>query len=283
MSGAGRSGHCRDSRGCGSHLRDAGWRSCGPAEDNVYSPEGFGAEQLAKSNDVNRWKPFVAENYREGRLSVHLHVWGWNCGGDCQDWCLVFERRDPNFHVDLGSGDQSVDGSLQVLSAHGDQGQHPMFVVDVEVIEDSEKLVVGSSVRLKRLDSCPHHVAESFDSVARIREALLAALEQHHEGAMVWRGVRVGLVYGDCIDEVVERGPEVVHEVSEQQPPVCDGGRGPKLDADNVLGGFGIVVNDESVVVQIHEGGGIACESFQVVVCPVELGSNSREEALAKL
>ena len=147
--------------------------------------------------------------------------------------------------------------------------EEAVLIPIVEVSEQSEEgrqAFVRSMVRLCPLDFCPHAGAESAGFLGRSMEMepLRVVADREREDIGAWGRITLGLRDSDCVDEVVQRAPQVVNHITRDQRPLLKIGRVENGDDPTVSGEIRARVVGESIRVGITPGRNITFEGFEM-------------------
>src|SRR5215211_4916064 len=245
----------------------------GLSKQDADRPDGLNAERVGQAEYV---KP-LPQQYRDGDVSLHLHTWGWSLEGDRQEWCTVLQRRDVGVQRDFLAGREAAQGHVSVDALDDCEREHPVFVCNVEVFEQAQKIVVPSGIRLQRLDACPHVLAEAGDASASAGEALGRSGKGQHDPGVVRRGISVRFTDRDGVDEMIKRRAKAMNSIAQDETPLLNIGRSREISMQDVLRAVSVWLRDESVSARLHEGSYLAAQRLEVLICPSELGPDTRQ------
>src|SRR5438034_5688635 len=214
-----------------------------------------------------------AHRYVDGKLALHLHIWGVR---NRRDYCVVLERSESDLQLTgtalLGHDEftalvPTTGAHYEIVARAANEVQQSVTVDAREVMQEAESPPeVCSVVRLHRLNDCL--------SLLRQRRDLEQAAVRRGLAAPVLCEVVIPLVVDreggrtDCVvsgkppREVVQRGARVLEHVSDDNRDV---GREFLDDLHAVLGAFRFCLTDEQIRLTFEEGGDLVFERFEVL------------------
>ena len=232
----------------------------------------------------------VLDGYRGGHAAAELQARGWTVAGDPGDLSAVNKIDIWTLEVNLlwlqsgpCGGDLECRGPLE---HHLDQ---PVLVGVVEVAQDREERRHGwmfPVVRLNALDGCLDWNAE-FLYAFPLRTKVLAVVG-YREGAtpLVGRWIRLQFVNGNSVDEVIERGPEIVNRVPKNQRPALERRRLQDRNDDAVTRAVAVHLSRNCIGAVFYPGIKFLIQKACVFVRPLDLGKDAiqfqHEQAIAR-
>ena len=169
----------------------------------------------------------VGHRYSEGHLALVTHIRLRGVQNEERNFCATF----------YGSGTQPIDVGATTrqwrdevdLPAHSMveyEIEHPVLVRIVEFTKDTEegrKVLVRSIVRLRALDSCLRIRAQSGDSTPLLLKCAGTFRNGKLERPEPLGSSASGLSDRQCVNEVIERGPEIMDTVASDEGPSVEG------------------------------------------------------------
>lgn len=202
--------------------------------------------------------------------SVELHIWRRNSEGKRCDLCAVFE-----FPV-IGNKLTSVvdivrwpkEAYIPLCNCGECNHEQSVLVNVVEVSQESkqrEEYFVRSIVRLHGLNGRSHWLAQGFKSPpVALPELFTRVAYGEHEQLVVGRDFLTRFVNGDCINIMIERTPQVMHNIAGNERPFLE--RGFFFNSkDNTIPGKVIIrLVDKTIRVIIHPGFDLILDGVEV-------------------
>jgi hypothetical protein len=242
-------------------MRTTGESSLNGSANNVYNVANFFSEQRQQGREIGsiaaiwpRWITFAVPQRDNCQkiIPIELHIRSRTIDGIRHDFCAVFDFS--GISKDLYDGTERSFADKANLSMDGgseSQSEQLVLVSIFEQIEDGEhwrESRVPSIVRLARLDSCRHWVAESLDSSGSFRKSFGNIAERESEIAMIGgRLLPVSLVDGNCINKVIEGAPKIVDDIPDHQRPSLQGRFNADMGNQAVSGRIGVYLSRDQV------------------------------------
>lgn len=224
------------------------------------------------------WRSF-AESYEEGRRLVHVHFRVYAGGSDkAGDFCATFERLQTVLAVQevVGTFGGGNAGNKEGKGAGGYNPQvgESVLVLDRKLVKYPEKAtesVIPSLVRLQFLDECLRVWVDAPDLLTTLVGSHSPVAENGELqllSAAFGQRVDADVGDGEFVDEVVERGAEVVQEVPDSER---EGGRYgfSQFDYEQLLAGLEVEIVDKAIRVFFKPGPDIRLEALQVLDGPI--------------
>jgi len=256
--------------------------------------ESFGDRNEQAAEGIHRkTKISAAERYLAGGLAFHLHFRMRRSKAfvepDTRDFCAVFnalQRRGPGSH--RGIFDQVSLG----LDRSGAEAHRGIVEVDVEAVEDAvlvdvpEKVEmpdavfnVPSLVRLQALQDCDGVFVEESPNAMRPEPSGIAGDGEGDFAGDVWLPEFLDRVRAACQQprRLVEGRAGVMDDIADHEAELEVGGRVAVLPkAKDVASGLVIELADDTKRLRLKESLSLVVESFQLLDCPIKLGSRSQ-------
>ena len=223
----------------------------------------------------------MLDSYRGGHVSLELQVRGWILAGDPCDFGAIYQ-------VDVGTLKMMVSGdqprSLNLNLERDGPLQHnldqPVLVGVIEVSKDGKERWHGgtrSLVRLDALDSVSDRLAEIRDAPVFRPKVIGCVVDEKCGPSLIRRWIRLQVVNGDRIDEVVERGSQIVNSVPKDQGPSLERWRLQNREDDAVTCAVAIDLQGDCVRVFLYPGIKFLIDKASVFVRPLDLRKNAVE------
>lgn len=174
----------------------------------------------------------ILGGYSRANTSTHLHFVGWGFREYPVNLCAVVEDFAKSSRIDSRPG--------RYFHFAEDETQPPqmdcaVFVGIGEIVEVEKGVVDWQTpirVRLQGLDQCPWSIADEFDTPGTFPSVFSgAAKNREHRRVLLDSGV----IERELEDALVERGPQVVDDLTQQDREV-EGNRRVELQVVDVLG-----------------------------------------------
>ena len=146
--------------------------------------------------------------------------------------------------------------------------ERPVLIGVAEFIKEPEgggHLLVRSMVRLRALDPCLRLTGEGEDSFPPLHFKLFGSSgDGELESSDVGRRVKAALVDGNRVDDIIERGPEIVDTVARDQGPAIQRGRICDFDDKAIAGTIRIVLFGDGIGATVAPVGQLGIVSIEM-------------------
>jgi hypothetical protein len=212
------------------------------------------------------------DRYAKGQSSIHFHPSGGFRGRDSHDECMVLQR-DPSRTLDMDwtlDIPEEFDAQLgsQVLGNEGDGRNQAVLVLNIQLVDDPKPVLIQPLwvlPRLRLLDECPYHVvpnpADLVEAPALIPFRQEVPITVSHDRELAPLG-RIGT--GAGVNEVVQRGTEVVDAIAEKQGPPDGIGWVAPIGVEPEFGSFRVVLSGHRVAVLLAPLANLLLETGEV-------------------
>ena len=121
-----------------------------------------------------------------------------------------------------------------------------------------------SVVRLHSLDNCQHGVAECTNPLLRLVEVFGQISNGEQQFRFLGGWVLPRFMNGNCVNEVIERRPEIVDTVPNDERPPLKRGLLVEVENNAVPGKISISLFGESIRAVVHPGGNLIFDGLSV-------------------
>jgi hypothetical protein len=209
-------------------LSTSGSDGCADYSDDLahLGEQVFQEKSLYSCSFYPAWPDSVLDRYRCGHAGIELQVRCRTLTGDPCDFSAVYKVHIGAVEADvLGSDPAPTGRDLEVGGALQHNFDQAVLVGIIEVAQDGkERRHEGmlSVVRLNTLDSLPNRQAKVSD-VPMLRLKVVRGVIDNESGSPnVGRWVRLEFVNRNSVDQMIERGTQVVDGITENQRPTLE-------------------------------------------------------------
>jgi len=241
---------------------------------NDHSHESTSFAALCGSRVRRVTFPVPQRQYDLNVKLIELHVGARTIKNPAADFCVMFEFPVIGEDARLSAvGDfWCTEANLCVKESAKGEAEQFVLVPIVKVSQNGKHRRDGwirSVVRLRSLDCCPNWLAERTDpSTAGILK--VRSIVADGEGEAVFLGGRMWprFMHGNCIDQVVQRRPQIVDAVRDYKRPSLERRLLPNLKNDTPAGRIRVSLSDESVWFSLYPW-----SKLRTIGCKVLFGS----------
>ncbi len=203
-------------------------------------------------------------------LSVELHIWRRTLENECRDLCAIFEF--PDISDKLTSRADTTRWPLEAYippcNSRECDFEQSVLVKVVEVSQDSEQreeFFVRSIVRLHSLNGRSNWLAQGFKSPPFLLPELSTTIAYgEHKFPVVGRDFLSRLINSDCINKIVERAPQIMHDITGDKTPFLQRGFFLNSKDNRIPGKVSISFVNNSIRAFIHPGFDLILEGVEI-------------------
>ena len=210
---------------------------------------------------------FKFDRYREGKSSLHLHVW---ISEEPGNFCAIFKRAISDGNID----DTAIASTDTIDQGHARYIKLPMLVPVGELIENGQRIGVPSTVetrlvvRLQPLDNCLRAFRNSYET---FRALSLVNTGIGEDGELDFpSNLLDGRTASQVEGDVIQGTPEVVQGITNDQSEMF---RRSVFESglDDKLVGVRFYLGVQSIRLRLEELANVAFERLDVLLCPTKL------------
>jgi hypothetical protein len=214
----------------------------------------------------------LLKRYLEGKLGIHLHCEIRLRDGHCQQLCAVFQGQKSSVKYD-----GTVLIHKHVSRTHNNDGDHPMLVDVIEILQHPQRILMfgGSSmIGLHPLNECAgglgdvlYQGASSFYIYCRrVKDRKLSKMFR-------WSMIPQGAQFKDGM---VKSGAQLVGHFTGEQHEINRwlaefGGAGDQADKSSIR----IFLESDRVRMAFQKHGDVSVKLLDVLIGPFDLGESS--------
>lgn len=223
------------------------------------------------------------KDYLEGRADMHIHYIFRVANREAREFCAILKPLKVKSYVPVKrnlSIFDSIGANVRAIGYRHRGQQEPVFVDDVEIVEEHEVVLTPSPCiieRLQLLDHCESGITDPvFDlSFSTVEGVCILQDREVSSGGVPFE--TVGVLSGDqCPEQMIKCSSGVVEAVTDNQGPGDDVWFGVHPEAENKLAGLRIGVSYDGVRITFSgKGGNSGLESIKVFLCPSDLRQKS--------
>lgn len=230
------------------------------------------SESLGNRQASNLLWGSLAETYQEGGCELHVHFRaGFVGGGVAGDWCAIFNRVED--WLDFVRNDAHRHDVTETRGGEPRRVGQPVRVDVGKLVELPQGIVpepLPSVVRLQPLDLCLRGWGDAPKRVLESAQVLSGEDGEHGFLRELARQPLPPVGGGKVEGEVVERSPQAMQTIPDDEAKVVSGWGVEDFDPKELLAGINVRFGPCSVRAFFLPGSNFGFKALQVVERPVE-------------